>query len=112
MSSRPGTTVNAPRSTPPAHPDALRPLARLNAQAWGLSFGLVAGLGLLAATWILVIQGGPNLGQHLGLLSVFLPGYSVTWHGGLIGFVYAFVGGWAVGRLIGAVYNLQDPARR
>ena len=112
MPRSPERTMHAPKPTPPSAHEALRPLARLNAQAWGLSFGLVAGFALLAATWILVIQGGPNLGQHLGLLSVFLPGYSVTWHGGLIGFVYAFVGGWAVGRLIGAVYNLQDPANR
>jgi len=40
-----------------------------------------------------------------GLLGVFLPGYSVTFVGSLIGFVYMFVIGYAVGRVIGTVYN-------
>ena len=82
-------------------------LARLNGQAWGISVGLVLAVGLLAATWLLVLRQGPNMGEHLGLLAVFLPGYSVTWIGGLIGFVYLFVIGYALGRLIGWVYNLQ-----
>ncbi len=92
-----------------ASSDALpaRALARLNARAWGVAFGLVCALGLLVATWALVIQGGSVVGPHLALLGVFFPGYSVTWHGGLIGFVYAFVIGYGLGRLIGAVYNLQ-----
>jgi len=38
-------------------------------------------------------------------LSVFLPGYSVSVPGAFIGFVYAFVIGYALGRLVGAVYN-------
>jgi hypothetical protein len=50
-------------------------------------------------------QGGPNVGQHLELLSIYLPGYSVSFVGSLVGFVYAFVGGYALGRLIGTVYN-------
>ena len=106
---------STPPTTPPAAPPSLthlRPIARLNAQAWGISFGLVAGLGLLAATWALVLMGGPHVGRHLGLLAVFLPGYSVTWAGGLVGFVYAFVLGYAAGRLVGLLYNVQVPARR
>lgn len=97
----------APADTSTALPG--RSLARLNARAWGVSFGLVCALGLLAATWALVVRGGPAVGPHLGLLAVFLPGYSVTWFGGLVGFVYAFVGGYALGRLIGVVYNVQVP---
>lgn len=105
------------RSSPPpdvAASTALptRSLARLNAQAWGVSFGLVCALGLLAATWALVARGGPVVGPHLRLLAVFLPGYSVTWLGGLVGFVYAFVIGYALGRLVGTVYNLQIPSGR
>ena len=90
----------------------LSSLARLNARAWGISFGLLLAIGLLAATWILVAKGGPNVGAHLNLLGVFLPGYSVSWVGGLIGFVYAFVIGYALGRLLGFVYNLQVPPPR
>lgn len=82
-----------------------RAVLRLNAQAWGIAFGLLFGIGLFVATIILVVKGGVNVGQHLGLLSVFLPGYRVTVAGAFLGFVYMFVIGYALGRLIGAVYN-------
>ena len=63
------------------------------------------GFGLFLATIFLVLQGGPDMGQHLGLISVFLPGYSVSVGGAFIGFVYAFVIGYAMGRVVGTVYN-------
>jgi len=80
-------------------------LLRMNARAWGIGMGILLGTGLFLATNILVIRGGPNMGQHLGLLAIYLPGYSVSFLGSLIGFVYAFVGGYGLGRLIGTVYN-------
>jgi len=82
-----------------------RALRRLNARAWGVSLGLLFGLGLMSATLFLVIKGGPNVGQHLALLGTYFPGYRVSVAGAFIGFVYAFVLGYAVGRLIGVVYN-------
>jgi hypothetical protein len=80
-------------------------LLRLNARAWGVAFGLVLGLGLFLATNILVLRGGEVVGPHLSLLGVFLPGYRVTFLGSLAGFVYLFVIGYGLGRLIGEVYN-------
>jgi hypothetical protein len=80
-------------------------LLALSAQAWGISVGLLFGGGLFLATNFLVIKGGPQMGRHLALLSQFFPGYSVSFVGSLIGFIYAFVLGWAVGRIIGGVYN-------
>jgi hypothetical protein len=80
-------------------------MLRLNGRAWGIAVGLLLGLGLFVATNILVIKGGPEVGPHLGLLGVYLPGYRVTFLGSLIGFVYLFVIGYAIGRLIGTVYN-------
>jgi hypothetical protein len=81
-------------------------VARLNAKAWGLAFGLLGGLGLFVSTMILVIKGGETVGRHLSLLSVYLPGYRVTVLGAFIGFVYLFVIGFAVGRVFGAIYNI------
>jgi hypothetical protein len=85
-----------------------RAVRRLNARAWGLAGGLVLGLGLFLATNILLLQGAPD-GQHvgptLGLLGYFLPGYSVSFVGSLIGFVYLFVIGYAIGRVVGSLYN-------
>ena len=80
-------------------------LLRLNARAWGIGMGLLLGALLFLATNVLVLRGGENVGQHLGLLSIYLPGYSVSFIGSVIGFVYAFVGGYALGRIIGGVYN-------
>ena len=85
-------------------------LARAHEQGWGVAFGLVCGIGLFLATAILVVQGGPNPGPHLGLLRVYFPGYSVTWLGSVIGFVYAFVGGYAIGRTVATIYNRLNPS--
>lgn len=80
-------------------------LLRLHARAWGVAVGLIFGLGLFVATNVLVLKGGPVVGPHLAQLALFFPGYRVTFVGSLIGFVYAFVLGYASGRLIGTVYN-------
>lgn len=87
------------------HPTGGRSIRRLNARAWGISVGLLLGGGLFAATNFLLIKGGPNVGQHLELLSVFFPGYSVSFTGSLVGFVYLFVIGYGLGRIVGGVYN-------
>ncbi len=90
-----------------------REVLRLNAKAWGLSFGLLGGLGLFLSTIILVVKGGERVGPHLALLSIYLPGYRVTVAGAFIGFVYLFVIGYAVGRGIGTIYNaIAHPNRR
>lgn len=85
-----------------------RAVARLNARAWGLAGALVLGLGLFAATNILILAGpapGTDVGGTLGQLRYFLPGYSVTFIGSLVGFVYAFVIGYILGRAVGSLYN-------
>src|SRR5581483_3143264 len=80
-------------------------VVRLNARLMGIIFGLILGAGLFLATNFLVIKDGSNAGPHLGLLSHYLPGYSVTFAGSLIGFVYAFGVGFAIGAILGALYN-------
>jgi hypothetical protein len=80
-------------------------VARLNARAWGIAFGLLCGIGLYAATMVLVIRGGQQVGPHLSLLSIYFPGYSVTAVGAAIGFIYAFVLGYFFGRIVGMVYD-------
>lgn len=87
-------------------------IRQIHEQGWGIAFGLVLGLTLVVATNVLVIKGGDVVGPHLGLLSVYLPGYRVTFVGSLIGFVYAFVGGYALGRVIATVYNWMTSAMR
>src|SRR5687767_12681398 len=74
-------------------------------QGWGLALGFVAALGLFVATVWLVIKGGPVVGPRLGLLSVYLPGYSVTWAGAFIGAAYMFFLGYGAGRVVATIYN-------
>lgn len=89
-----------------AQPKAVRhAIARINARAWAISTGMLLGVVLFMATNLLVVRGGPFMGQHLQLLSIYFPGYSVSFVGSLIGFVYAFVVGYGLGRVIAFVYN-------
>jgi hypothetical protein len=88
--------------------DLRQAVARLNARAWGIAGGLLLGIGLFAATNILILRGaapGEHVGPTLGLLRYFLPGYSVTFLGSVIGLVYMFVIGYILGRVVGTVYN-------
>lgn len=75
-------------------------LERASARAWGIATGLILGLGLCGATLWLVLKGGPDMGGHLGRLSQIFPGYEVSVFGSIVGFFYAFVVGYAVGRLL------------
>ncbi len=82
-----------------------RAIQRLNERAWAVAIGVLLGGGLFIATIVLVLRGGPNQGQHLQLLSVYFPGYRVTALGSVVGFIYAFVIGYALGRVVGFIYN-------
>jgi len=92
--------------TPEASREAYRrALLKLNARAWGIAMGLLLGLGLFVATIFLLMKGGENVGAHLSLLGVLLPGYRVSVGGAFIGFAYLFVIGYAIGMVIGSLYN-------
>ncbi|SRR5713101_1887218 len=95
-----------PETLTPQEEQVLRKaMFRANEQGWGIAIGLLLGMGLFLATIVLVVKGGPNPGPHLGLLRIYFPGYSVTGIGSVIGFVYAFVGGYAIGRTVATIYN-------
>ena len=89
-------------------------LLRVNALSFGIVAGLVAGLGLFVATNWLVLKGGGSheVGPHLSLLAQYFLGYSVTFVGSLVGFVYAFVVGYGIGRTIVAIYNRLTASMR
>ena len=80
-------------------------IARIHEQGWGIAFGVVAAIGLIVATNVLIARGGEVVGPHLGLLRWYFPGYSVTLGGSFIGGVYAFVVGYGLGRTIAVIYN-------
>ncbi len=80
-------------------------VARLRASVMATVFGLVGGSSLMLATLWLVIRGGSNVGEHLGLLNNYFPGYSVTWGGALLGFFYGALVGAVCGWSLAWIYN-------
>lgn len=82
-----------------------RAVTRMKAGILGLVFGLIFGFGLFAMTAILLIENGPNTGYHLSLLGNYFIGYTVTWKGAFIGFLWAFTVGVIIGWSIGIIYN-------
>lgn len=96
----------SPESTPPPDEQALvQEVVRASRNVLGITFGLLAGVGLFFATLFLVIKGGPDVGAHLVLLNQFFPGYTVTFLGSFVGFFYAFLVGYVSGWIVATVYN-------
>ena len=82
-----------------------RALARIRTGALAVVCAIIGGVGLFVMTAWLLIKGGPDVGQHLQLLSNFFIGYSVTWRGSIVGLFYGALTGGVVGWAIGAIYN-------
>ncbi len=75
----------------------------LNGKALALSAGILWGAAVFVITVTTLLRGGP--GQHVGLLGGVYPGYTVTFLGSLIGFVYGFVSAAVFGWLLAWLYN-------
>jgi hypothetical protein len=84
---------------------------RISGKVLGLVFGFLCGFTLWLATIWLVIKGGPNVGQHLGLISQFFPGYSVTFAGSFLGlfygFAFGFISAWSLGKIYNSVVDMK-----
>lgn len=70
---------------------------KLDPLALGMSLGTVIGVGLMLATWFLLLRGGDVSGKTLTLLGQFYPGYTVTAVGGVIGLIYGLFTGFLLG---------------
>lgn len=80
--------------------------AKMDVPAMTIAAGVLCALLLFLATAILLLQAVPEaypVGPHLSDLANYLPGYSVTWPGALIGGFYGFLIG-AAGGFAAAVY--------
>lgn len=75
----------------------------LRKTALGISIGLLWGLTILLGTWWLLVRDAP--GDVISKLSAFYIGYSYTWGGAIIGFLWGFVDGFIAGVLIAGFYN-------
>lgn len=82
--------------------------ARLDVVAMSVAVATVGAISLFFGTAILLLKGAPpgvEVGTHLELLGVYLPGYSVSWAGALLGALYAAVAGALFGFLVAALWN-------
>lgn len=80
-------------------------IASLRAGIMAIVFAVLGGTGLTVATVWLLVQGGPNVGEHLSLLENYFPGYSVSWSGAIIGGLWAAGVGGLLGWLTAWIYN-------
>lgn len=89
--------------------ELLKAAIKFNAIVFGIVLGTFAALALIIATQISLATWGDNAGTYLSLLGIFLPGYTPTTVGSLIGAFWAFLFGglsgaltyWLYGRVVG-----------
>ena len=82
--------------------------ARMDTSAMAIATGVIGGLVLFLMTVVLVIKGSPpgfSVGPHLAALSTFMPGYAVSWAGGVVGAVYGFAVGAVAGFVLAVLWN-------
>ena len=85
----------------------------VNSRRLGLSLGLIWGGTIFLATIILLIkaklgihyQSGDPIGPTLLTLGQFYMGYSISFFGSIVGFVYGFINAYVIGIIIARIYN-------
>lgn len=82
-------------------------VARIRIPGFAAAAGLLCGFSLFLATIILVLREGASAtrGRHLGLLSNYLPEYTVSVGGAFLGFLYFLVAGGVLFAIAGTIYN-------
>jgi hypothetical protein len=83
--------------------------AKMDVVGLSLSMGVLCGMALFGATAVLLLQPTPEnlpIGPHLGALADYLPGYSVSWLGALVGSGYGLVIGASLGFFVALHWNL------
>ncbi len=75
----------------------------LNVNAFGLTCGLFAGIGLFCITWWIIWLDGSGI-VNLPIMYVYR-GYSTTPIGSLIGLVWGLIDGYIGGAIFAWVYN-------
>lgn len=75
-------------------------------------FATFGALVIFIATSVLLIRGGQDVGKHLQLLRYYLPGYSVSWPGALLGLAYGACIGGVIGASIAKISNAVTRRRQ
>ena len=82
--------------------------AKMDVIALALAAGVLFSLALFLATAVLLLQSVPEnypVGPHLSALADYLPGYSVSWPGTLVGAFYGFFVGCVAGFVCTYMYS-------
>jgi hypothetical protein len=78
----------------------------LRKRALGIAIGLVWGLAIMLGTWWMLIGGAK--GDIISKLSTIYFGYTYSWGGGVVGFIWGFVDGFVCGFLVAWIYNIVN----
>lgn len=85
---------------------------RLHGHSLGLAIGGMVAIGLIATTNWLVLLGIADESVHAALLAQYLPGYSVSFGGSLVGALEVSIVAYLFCILLAAIYNLVHQVRR
>jgi hypothetical protein len=83
--------------------------AKIDIPAFAIALGSIFALLLFGATVTLLLKGAPpgsEVGTHLQLIGIYLPGYTVSWPGSLVGAAYGGLIGALLGAFIAILWNL------
>ncbi len=80
---------------------------KLNIKAFGLTCGLVWGVGLFIVTWwIIALEGLEDTAGYDGMLARVYLGYDISLFGSVIGLAWGFADGLIGGVIFAWLYNL------
>lgn len=83
--------------------------AKIDVIAFVVALGTVVALMLFGATAILLLKGaepGYEVGTHLSMLAIYLPGYTVSWPGALVGAGWGALIGALLGFVLATLWNI------
>jgi hypothetical protein len=87
------------------------PILHISSHALGMALGAVAALQIVLATSWLVLRGTAEQSVHAKLLANYLPGYTVTLQGSLLGGLELFLLVYLSSALVGETYNAVARSR-
>jgi len=83
--------------------------ARIHVWGLAIAMGVIAALLIFTATVVLILKGaspGVEVGPNLALIGIYLPDYTVSWTGAVIGAAYFGLIGAVFGFVLAMLWNL------
>ena len=97
--------VNGSASEQDSPPKLAYAFAPLHKRAFGIAIGLATGLLVFGATLVFLYR-APDVGPGLALLRHYFAGYTVSWQGAVVGFLWGFLTGFVAGWFFAFCRNL------